>query len=325
MVNDANSGAAGQTPRSLWPHRLALITAGATIMLIFVGGLVTNTGSGLAVPDWPTTFGQNMFLFPWSQMIGGILYEHTHRLIGSVVGILTVALSVALWMREPRRWVRVLGVVAVGLVIMQGVLGGLRVVLVEHGLAIVHACVAQAFLALVVSLAAVTGPSWDALADGATPPTDGATRTLAWLVMPLIYLQLVFGALLTHNATRLDAHLLDAAAIAITVVLLASRVLQAPADSEVLRRPARLLVALVLVQLGLGLGAYLWRFTELSVSLPFECGLAVLVIHRLTGTGIWATAVVLALRVLGRHRVWPTIGAERAVEPTLAAGPEVLA
>src|SRR5882724_7714618 len=113
MVNDGDNSAqvsAGPTSRPLgggpfihhspftihhsaprrWPHRLAVITAGATILLIFVGGLVTNTGSALAVPDWPTTFGYNMFLYPWSRMVGGVFYEHSHRLIGSLVGLLTV-------------------------------------------------------------------------------------------------------------------------------------------------------------------------------------------------------------------------------------------
>lgn len=323
---------------SPWPHRLALLTAGTTIVLIFVGGLVTNTGSALAVPDWPTTFGQNMFLFPWSQMIGGILYEHTHRLLGSTVGMLTVALAVSLWLREPRRWVRVLGVVAVGVVIMQGVLGGLRVVLVEHGLAIIHACVAQVFLALVVSLAAVTGPSWNAINGRETPPADGAARTLARIAVPLIYLQLVFGAWLTHTGARLDAHLLGAAAVTISVGLLAGRVLHAPNASDALHRPARLLVTLVLVQLGLGLGAYLWRFTGISASLPFEFGLAVLVTHRLTGTLLWATAIVLALRVLQQGGIVetsrvtagltnvaaPSDQRERTIERTRAARPEVL-
>src|SRR5438105_3718716 len=108
----------------LTTHHLASLTAGATVVLIFVGGLVTNTGSALAVPDWPTTFGRNMFLFPWSRMIGGILYEHTHRLLGSSVGLLTVTLAVCLALREPRRWVRRLGMLAVVAVIAQGVLGG---------------------------------------------------------------------------------------------------------------------------------------------------------------------------------------------------------
>src|SRR5260370_34007600 len=107
MVNSradsAPSSAAGRPPRP-WPHRLALVTAAATMLLIFVGGLVTNTGSALAVPDWPTTFGYNMFLYPWSQMVGGIFYEHSHRLLGSLVGALTIALAVSLWMTETREW-----------------------------------------------------------------------------------------------------------------------------------------------------------------------------------------------------------------------------
>ena len=102
-------------------HRLALTTVVATFVLILFGGLVTNTGSALAVPDWPTTFGYNMFLYPWSQMVGGIFYEHSHRLIGSVVGVLTLALAAALW-REGRR-LRVLGLVVVAAVVIQGIFG----------------------------------------------------------------------------------------------------------------------------------------------------------------------------------------------------------
>src|SRR2546427_8988228 len=102
---------------SSWPHRLALLTTVATFPLLFVGGLVTNTGSALAVPDWPTTFGYNMFLYPWSRMVGGIFYEHTHRLLGSAVGLLTITLAVCLWFTETRRWMRLLGIVAVAAVI----------------------------------------------------------------------------------------------------------------------------------------------------------------------------------------------------------------
>src|SRR5574341_2436098 len=117
---------------NLWAHRLAVVTAAGTLVLIYVGGVVTNTGSALAVPDWPTTFGHNMFLYPWSQMVGGIFYEHSHRLIGSVVGMLTVAFALILWVTERRRWVRMLGMGAVVAVVIQGFLGGLRVVLLEH-------------------------------------------------------------------------------------------------------------------------------------------------------------------------------------------------
>ena len=108
----------------VWLHRVALLTALVTFPLLFVGGLVTSTGSALAVPDWPTTFGHNMFLFPWSAMVGGILYEHSHRLLGAVVGLLTIILSLALWLKEPQPWLRWLGVMALAGVILQGVLGG---------------------------------------------------------------------------------------------------------------------------------------------------------------------------------------------------------
>src|SRR5215467_6941215 len=95
---------------SVWPHRLAVVLVCATFPLLFVGGLVTSTGAGLAVPDWPTTFGYNMFLYPWSRMVGGIFYEHCHRLIGSVVGFLTILLAATLWYKESRQWLRWLGI-----------------------------------------------------------------------------------------------------------------------------------------------------------------------------------------------------------------------
>ena len=104
---------------------MAVILACATFPLLFIGGLVTSLGAGLAVPDWPTTFGYNMFLYPWSKMIGGIFYEHSHRLIASSVGLLTIALAISLWLREKRRWLRWLGIAALLLVVAQGVLVGL--------------------------------------------------------------------------------------------------------------------------------------------------------------------------------------------------------
>ena len=137
----------------LWPHRLAVVLGCATFPLLFIGGLVTSKGAGLAVPDWPTTFGYNMFLYPWSEMVGNILYEHSHRLVASCVGLLTIALAVALWFGERRTWLRWLGVTALLVVIAQGILGGLRVVLRQDTFAILHACLAQAFFALTVGLA----------------------------------------------------------------------------------------------------------------------------------------------------------------------------
>src|SRR5437588_9446171 len=110
-----------------WLNRFAWLTAVATLFLICSGGMVTSKGVGLAVPDWPTSFGYNMFLFPVSQWVGGIFFEHVHRLIASTVGLLTLILATWIWWADGRRWVRALGLAAVAAVILQGVLGGLRV------------------------------------------------------------------------------------------------------------------------------------------------------------------------------------------------------
>src|SRR5438270_4371537 len=128
-----------------WPNRFAWFTVAATLLLICSGGMVTSKNAGLAVPDWPTTFGYNMFLFPASKWIGGVLFEHTHRLMGSTVGFLTLILAGWLWRAEPRRWVRLLGLTAVGAVILQGVLGVLRVILLKDAFGIYHDCLAPAF------------------------------------------------------------------------------------------------------------------------------------------------------------------------------------
>src|SRR5689334_3567905 len=136
------------TPYNRALNVIALLTAAATFPLIFMGGLVTSHGAGMSVPDWPNSYGYNMFLFPPRLWIGGILYEHTHRLMGTLVGMLSIVLCLWAWLYEPRRWVRWLCTGVLGGVIFQGVLGGLRVVMVNVDLAVVHACVAQAFFCL---------------------------------------------------------------------------------------------------------------------------------------------------------------------------------
>ena len=110
-----------------WLHRYALLVVCATVLLIAAGGMVTSTGSGLAVPDWPNTYGSFMFSFPLEKMVGGIFYEHGHRLIATTVGLLTIGVVIWLWRVEPRRWVRRLGFVALAAVVLQGVLGGITV------------------------------------------------------------------------------------------------------------------------------------------------------------------------------------------------------
>lgn len=280
-----------------WPHRLAILTAVATLLLILAGGLVTSLGAGLAVPDWPTTFGYNMFLYPWSRMVGGILYEHSHRLIGSVVGLLTVALALAIWVVDRRAWLRWLGGMALVGVILQGVLGGLRVVLVQETLAILHGILAQAFFGLLGSLVLFTSREWADPAAAARAADSGRVRWLADLTAGGIFLQIVAGALVTHLGARLDAHVGLAVLVSVLVVLMAIRVWREHADQGKLLRPVSILGGLLILQLFLGLGSYASRFTDLEVPLFPFFGLALPVTHRLAAALMLATSLVLVFRV----------------------------
>src|SRR5882762_3459201 len=189
-------------------NRFAWFTAFATLLLICSGGMVTSKGVGLAVPDWPTTFGYNMFLFPASKWIGGIFFEHTHRLIASAVGFLTIILAIWLWRSEPRRWVRNLGWFALGAVILQGVLGGLRVTMLKDEIGIFHACLAQAFLGLLVVIAVVTTNFWRSLANVfADPKKFGPIKMIALATTIAIYVQLALGAAMRHQ--HRDLSILD--------------------------------------------------------------------------------------------------------------------
>ena len=194
-MNCGNSG-----PSTKWLNRFAWLTCVVTLLLICSGGMVTSKNVGLAVPDWPTTFGYNMFLFPVSNWVGGILFEHTHRLLGSLVGFLTIILAVWLWLRDERRWVRSLGMIAVAGVILQGILGGLRVTMMKDQIGIFHACVAQAFLGLLVFIALVTTKFWASLATGHFYSRKfSPIRSLAIAITVAIYVQLALGATMRHQ------------------------------------------------------------------------------------------------------------------------------
>lgn len=183
---------------------MALLTAAATFPLIFIGGLVTSHGAGLAVPDWPNSYGYNMFLFPPGQWVGNIWYEHVHRLYASGVGLLCVVLCVWAWLADRRTTtpaVRWLATGLLALVIFQGVLGGLRVVLLKLDLAIVHGCTAQAFFCLAALTALVSGRWWSAAPDlSAAKEGDRGRRLmrLAVLAVAVVFGQLVVGAVMRH-------------------------------------------------------------------------------------------------------------------------------
>ena len=270
-------------------HRLALGTAVATAVLIVFGGLVTNTGSALAVPDWPNTFGHNMFLYPWSGMIGGVFYEHSHRLLGAAVGLLTLALAATLWRRG--RVLRVLGFVAVATVVAQGVLGGLRVVLLRDALALVHGPLAQAFFALVATLVYLTSPAARERADALD---DSRLRRLTVAAVIVTYTQIVLGALLTH-AGWLWLHVAGALVVFAVVPILTAR---ARRTRDAVAVPlSRMLLALLGLQAALGVGAYFARFSPIWIPGEQLTVLAVPVVHRLLGGLILAATVVLAVRV----------------------------
>jgi cytochrome c oxidase assembly protein subunit 15 len=183
-----------------WLTRYTVLTGVATLGLICLGGLVTSHGVGMAVPDWPTTYGYNMFFFPISQWVGGIFYEHTHRLVASGVGLMTLVLAVWIWVAERRRWMRWLGVIAALAVVLQGVLGGLRVIAMQAGLGVVHATLAQLFLVLVSALALFSSRWW--MSRGSPSETICVPRWTVHLygtVTGLIVLQLVLGALMRHQ------------------------------------------------------------------------------------------------------------------------------
>jgi heme a synthase len=185
---------------SRWLNRFAWFTAFATLLVICSGGMVTSKNVGLAVPDWPTTFGYNMFLFPVSKWIGGVLFEHTHRLIASTVGVLTIILAIWLWRTEDRQSVKTLGLLGVAGVILQGILGGLRVTMLKDEIGIFHACLAQAFLGLIVLIAIVTTNLWRSFSDEDVDLKKfRAIKTIAVATTVAIYAQLALGATMRHQ------------------------------------------------------------------------------------------------------------------------------
>ena len=183
-------------------HRFAKFVAACTVILVLAGSFVTSTGSGLSVPDWPTTYGWNMFTFPPSKWVGGIFYEHGHRLIASTVGFLTIVLAAWLWRAEPRRWMKWLGVVALVAVIVQGVLGGLTVLFfLPAPISTAHAGLAEVFFCLTIAIALFTSPSW------LRWRRDGSTmrrlRRLATMTTALVYVQILVGATMRHTGAGL--------------------------------------------------------------------------------------------------------------------------
>jgi heme a synthase len=298
------------TSNNLWLHRFAKLVVGATFILIFIGGLVTSTDSGLAVPDWPTTYGHFMFSFPLSQMVGGIVYEHGHRMVASVVGMLMVVLAFWLWLKEPRPWVRRLGFIALLAVIAQGVLGGVTVLfLLPIGVSVAHGTLAQTFFCLTIALTLFTAPEWQKapaqIEDRHRPSLQGLTIATT----AAVYVQLILGAVMRHTKSGLAipdfplafgriippfdsakiaihfTHRLGALVVTILVAWTVIRVIRHYRQEKKLLQPAILLAVAVAAQIALG-ALTIW--TQKAV-IPTTA-------HVATGALILGTSLVLALR-----------------------------
>jgi cytochrome c oxidase assembly protein subunit 15 len=287
-----------------WTHRLALLLSGVTVLLLAAGALVVGTGSSLAVPDWPLAYGQ---VFP--PMVGGILFEHGHRLIASGVGLLTVILAATLGFTEPRRWVKGLGLGALALVIAQGLLGGITVLLLlPKAISIGHALLAQLFFVATVILAQVTAPGWEALAAQRARGA-GHLRNWALLTALLALLSVLLGAVVRHYNAGLAIpdfplaygglipplsafpvlihflHRLGALALAASVLWTVWRVRSDDPGHGALGRPALALLAFLLLQVLLGAGV-IWSQRELITTTA----------HLVNGALLLGSASLLALR-----------------------------
>jgi cytochrome c oxidase assembly protein subunit 15 len=302
-------------------HRFAKSLVACTVLLILAGSLVTSHDAGLSVPDWPTSYGWNMFTFPPSMWVANILYEHGHRLIASTVGFLTIVMTVWLWMAEPRRWLRWFGVATLGAVVAQGLLGGLTVLFfLPAAISTAHAGLAEIFFCMTVAIAIFTSPGWIAgygAAGSGEPPRGVAEaesvgpplRALTTTATILIYAQILVGATMRHTGAGLAipdfplmfghvipdhwsaaiaihfTHRVGALLVTLFVLTLFAHVRSRYRDHRELVRPASLIVALVAVQVTLGALTVLSRRDPWINSVHVVCGAMVL-----------TTSLVLTLR-----------------------------
>ncbi|MFO0953667.1 MAG: COX15/CtaA family protein [Isosphaeraceae bacterium] len=282
-------------------HGVALLASAFTLPLLFVGGSVTSYGVGLAVPDWPTTFGANMFLYNFWNAPFGVQVEHTHRLYGAAVGLATIVLTVALLVLDRRGWMKGLGVVALVAVIVQGVMGGLRVSQISTGFAVAHGVFGQTFFALTVALCVFTGRAW--MTSGPAVADPARLRGWSAALLALIYGQIAVGAWFRHFKAldALWAHVLLAVAVLGVSHALAARVRRNRESGAALLLPsARAAAVAATLQVALGLLA-LWLMLPLGGNprTPTLWQAMTRTAHQTNGALLLASAVVLTLRAFG--------------------------
>lgn len=272
-------------------HSFAIFTACSTLVLLMAGALVTSNDAGLSVPDWPLSYGSWM-----PPMIGGILYEHGHRMIAAFVGCLSIVLATWLWKADDRRSVRWLGVFALGLVIAQGILGGITVrYFLPPAVSSAHATLAQLFFITVISIAMFTSKWWRSDLTELEDPGSPALRPLAVSTTAVIIVQLFLGAAFRHNAFGIQPHLVGAVVVALMVVLTSRAVRKRFPLVKDLRRCGKWLNIFFGIQILLGIAAYWVTIAYHDAPQPMPVFVAVTVAHVLGGALTLAASFVLTL------------------------------
>lgn len=283
-----------------WRAALAGVAVVATFLLLLAGGAVTGFQAGLAVPDWPNSFGYNMFLFPLAHMTGGIFFEHAHRLLGSLVGLTTLVLAVYLQFADPRRWVRALSLIALAVVIVQGVLGGLRVTQINIVLAITHGVLAQVFFSTLVALLVFLSTTWRSPAPPAPAPGSALDRRLLSWAIGLLLAQILLGALQRHVAWGLHVHLTLGVIVALLVVAAGMRSWGLYEAVRPISRVGGWLSGLITLQLILGVASYVAIGMKQPDAVPPWPIVAVTTLHQSMGAVLLACTTAL---LLWHHRL----------------------
>jgi cytochrome c oxidase assembly protein subunit 15 len=275
-------------------HGYATCVACATFLLIIAGALVTGNDAGLSVPDWPTSFGS----FRMPRMVGGVKYEHGHRMIAGAVGILTLILALWIWRSEPRRWVRRLGVAAVLAILAQALLGGITVLFyLPVIISVSHACLAQMFFCISVSLGLFTGQDWrwdDTEFEDTSAPS---LRRLSVTTTALVFVQLLLGAAFRHHGFGIVPHILVAGLVTVGVLWLLARVLAQFGSQPRLKRAVFLLAGLLVLQVFLGIGSYLMLLSSRNAPQPLPAVVAVTTTHVAVGALVLASSLLLTLKI----------------------------
>ena len=289
---------------------LAILVACLTLVLLMAGALVTSNEAGDSVPDWPLSFGR--WLIHSDYFVANVRYEYSHRVIAGVVGFTTFILAVWAWKAEPRRWVRRLAFIAFAGVVAQALIGGVRVLFPEYKalIAVPHALIAQSFFGLIIGLAIFSSHGWVQNRDREIDSGRPGLRFLATASVVAVLIQLVLGAGFRHQAFGIIPHLVGALTVTLLIVWTAYRALSGRERGHYLRRPAIIAPVLLVLQVALGIAAYIARVKSAGDPQPLEPMISLTVAHVVVGALTLATMIVLMLR---SHRVlMPT--AERVAE-----------